>query len=46
MVEYRHIKQIKQRNKSQKVQIRVSRHKYVYAYIGPAYTYFEYAYRM
>ena len=48
--EWRHIKQVKQRNKNQKVWIRVFGHKYAFAYIGLAYvgqlyayTYFEYA---
>ena len=49
-IEQRHIKQIKQRNKSQKVRIRVSGHEYAHAYFKYAcassklaYAYFEYA---
>ena len=49
-IEQRHIKQIKQRNKSQKVRIRVSGYEYACAYIGPEFTgpmyahaYFKYA---
>ena len=42
-IEQRHIKQIKQRNKSQNVRIRVSGHEYAYAYFEYAYAYFEYA---